>query len=125
MANFEYALADFGRELGVDALALGPSNAVQLRFDQDATLGFFAQEEQLVLHWSEPVRYDAPSLLLRAFKRASNPPAGEPALQVGLRTVNGMDHLVLATRLQERDCSGRALRQLTDWLRQYLAALRN
>ncbi|WP_423455468.1 hypothetical protein [Ottowia sp. VDI28] len=125
MATLEHALADFGRDIGVETLAPGSSGAVQLRFDHGAVLGLFRQGEDVVLHWAEPAPYDAPHLLWRAFKRAGDPPPGEPALQVGLHSAGGTDSLVLAVRLPERDCSARELHRLTRWLREYVAALRS
>lgn len=124
-SGFEQALMDFGRDIGVETLAPGPSGAVQLRFDHGATLGFLRQGHEVVLHWAEPVSYDAGHMLLRAFKRAGDPPPGEPVLQVGLHSGGGMDHLVLATRLPEQACDARELHQLTNWLRQYVASLRD
>lgn len=123
--GFEQALTDFGRDIGVETLAPGRSGAVQLRFEDGATLGFHRQDDDVLLHWAEPAPYDACSLLLRAFKRVGNTPPGEPALQVGLHCAGGTDYLVLTTRLPEQDCGTRELHQLTNWLRQYVAALRN
>jgi len=123
--GLEQALTDFGHDIGVETLAPGPSGAVQLRFDHGATLGFLRQGNDVVLHWAEPVPYGACHLLLRAFKRAGDPSPGEPPLQVGLHSADGTDHLVLATRLPEQACDARELHQLTNWLRQYVAALRD
>ncbi|MBH1965482.1 MAG: hypothetical protein I8H77_14150, partial [Comamonadaceae bacterium] len=89
------------------------------------TLGFFRKDEEVVLHWAEPAPFEGTELLLRAFKRVSDPSPGEPPLQVGLRAVDGVDNLVLVTRLPENQCGARELQQLTAWLRQYAADLKN
>ncbi|WP_051237490.1 hypothetical protein [Ottowia thiooxydans] len=124
MASFDQTLADFGQDIGVESLTPGPSGSVQLRFDHGGILGFFQQGADVVLHWAEPAPYDAPELLLRAFKRISDPPYNEPPLQAGLRGVDGVENLVLVTRMPERDCGARELHQMSSWLRQYAAALR-
>ena len=124
MSMLEQALADLGREMGLEALAFGPSNAMQLRFDHGATLGFSRLGEELVLHWSEPIAYDAPAMLFRAFKRAGNSQRAEPVVQVGLHTAEGADNLVLATRMPEQGCSVGELQRLIQWMRQYLDSLR-
>ena len=124
MAMLEQGIADLGREMGLEALAFGPSNAMQLRFDHGATLGFSRLGEELVLHWSEPLAYGAPAMLFRAFKRAGNWLPGEPVVQVGLHAADGTDNLVLATRMPELCCSAAELQRLIQWLRQYVDSLR-
>ncbi|WP_354448753.1 hypothetical protein [Ottowia thiooxydans] len=125
MKRLEQALADFGQEMGVQNLATGPTGVVELRFDHGATLGFFRQGEEVVLHWAEPAPYEGTGLLLRAFKRSSDPSPGDPPLQVGLRQVDGVDKLVLATRLAEDQCDAREFQRVTAWLREFAHALKN
>lgn len=124
MSMFDYAIADWGREMGFESLALGSSNALQLRFDHGATLGFTRLGDELVLHWSEPIVYETSDMLCTAFKRVGDPQPGDPAVQVGLHATDGADNLVLATRISEQSCSARELQRLIHWMRQYVDSLR-
>lgn len=123
MSNIDQAFSDLGRALGVEVLAPGPSGNVQLRFESGARLGFSCQNGEVVLYWSQPVFYDAAAILWRALKRVGDPVPGEPALQVGLHSVDDLNHLVLATRLPEVDCNARDMQQLISWVRQFAEAL--
>jgi len=124
MATLERALQEFGRDVGVESLQTGAAGSVQLRFESGGSLGFSRQGEDVLLHWAEPAPYDAPELLLRAFKHAASPQPGELALQVGLHSEDGLEHLVLATRVRESDCSGRELHRLVGQMKGYVERLR-
>lgn len=124
MSMLDQALADLGRDMGFEALAFGPSDGLQLRFDHGAALGFTRLGDDLVLHWSEPIAYEAAGMLFTAFKRLGNPQPGDPAVQVGLHGADGVDHLVLATRIHEQSCNARELQRLIHWMRQYVDSLR-
>ena len=124
MSTFEAAIHDFGRDVGIEQLATGATGMMQFRFENSGTLGFAQLDDELVLHWMEPAPYDAPALLLRALKRLASPEPSEPAVQVGLRGEEGVDHLVFATRMREQGCTGRELRRMVDWVRGYAGSLR-
>lgn len=125
MHNVDQAFSDLGRELGVQVLMPGPSGSVQLRFESGARVGFSCQDDEVVLYWSHPVRYNATEFLWRAFKRVGDPVPGEPALQVGLSKVDDVDYLVLASRLRVEDCSARDMQQRINWLRQFADSLKS
>ncbi len=116
-------LADFGHEIGVPGLAPGPDGGTQLRFDTGGALGVVQQDDDVVLHWAEPVRYGIPALLLRAMQRAAEPQPGLPPVQVALRTTPDGDWLVVAVRLAADRCDGRTLAGTADALRRWTADL--
>ncbi|MCA0326662.1 MAG: type III secretion chaperone SycN [Proteobacteria bacterium] len=122
--SLEQALADFGREIGVQSLAPGPEGTVQLRFESGAILGVGRQGAAVVVHLAEPVpAHEAADVLLRAMKQAATPDAGAPAWQVGLFSADSQDWLVHAMHLPEAGFDAPALRQAHEHLRRCLAQL--
>lgn len=110
--SLEQALADMGHKIGIPTLSPGAHGGVQLRLDSGAVLGVARQDEQVVVHLSEPVHaHEAAALLLRAMKRAALPEAGSPAVQPGWFSKDGQDWLVLALRLAEQSLGARELEQ--------------
>ena len=65
MADLRHALAEFGHDIGIPNLAPGPQGELQLRFPgTGALLGVSTHEGWAVVHYAEPVRYDAAALVL-------------------------------------------------------------
>ena len=122
-AQLQQALADFGCDIGLPALEPGPDGSVQLRLESGALLGVAQQDEAVVVHWAEPVRYDVAAVLLRAMKRAGDARDAAQPVQVGLRSTSSGDWLVLATRFAAEEASARRIREASEFLRQWWADL--
>ncbi len=124
MADLRHALAEFGHDIGIPNLAPGPQGELQLRFPgTGALLGVSTHEGWAVVHYAEPVRYDAAALVLRALRQAAKVPEPAQAVQAGLRSTPEGDWLVLATRFPQQELGGRRIHQAADFLRQWLARL--
>lgn len=115
MSNPEQTLVEFGREMGINHLCLGPRGTVELRLESGSTLGLALNDErdgELVVYLAVPATdHDRAARLLRAMKFAASPKPGAPALQVGWYGRGDNEVLVLAARLNDADCSVHALRQ--------------
>lgn len=121
--SFQQALADFGREIGITDLAPGPHGGAHLRFDSGASLGIDPQDDQVLVHLSEPLRHDVAATVLKAMKRSAQPQPGEPLVQVGLRSTTAGDWLLMGTRLPAAECDARLLGQRAGQLREWFARL--
>ena len=124
MGRMEQVLAEFGQDIGLGALEPGPGGHVQLRLASGALLGASAQGEEMVLHYAEPVPYDAAALALRAMRRAGRTETAADPVQVGLRTTAQGEWLVVATRLPQDRFSAREVHRLGAYLQFWLALVR-
>ena len=125
MGKMEQALAEFGQSIGLSALEPGANGHVQLRFDSGALLGVSTQGEEVVLHYAEPVPYDAAALVFKAMKKVSRTESAAVAVQVGLRTTAQGEWLVVATRQLQDRFSAREAQRLGDYLQAWVAQLRD
>lgn len=124
MGQMEQALAEFGQDIGLTALAPSPDGHVQLRLASGALLGASTQGEEVVLHYAEPVQYDAAALAFRAMRRAGRTETAADPVQVGLRTTAQGEWLVVATRLPLDRFSAREVHRLGAYLQSWLAQAR-
>lgn len=99
MGPMEQVLAEFGRDIGLAALAPSGAGHVQLRLESGGLLGVSTQGEEAVLHYAEPVRYDIAGQALKLMRWVARAESAADPVQVGVRTTAQGDWLVLATRL--------------------------
>lgn len=99
MGHMEQVLAEFGRDIGLTALAPSGDGHVQLRLESGVLLGVSTQGEEVVLHYAEPVQYDLAGQALKLMRWVARSESAADPVQVGVRTTVQGDWLVLATRL--------------------------
>ena len=119
MANFQQALADFCQEVGLDAAELGSGDEVQFRMGDESLLGVVQSEDDVLVLWSQPLRYDMERTLLEQMRAAASIRSARHPLQVGLRATPAGHWLVLGTRLPQDAVTARAIRDCYDFLRQW------
>lgn len=119
MANFQQALADFCQEVGLDAAELGSGDEVQFRMGDESLLGVVQSEDDVLVLWSQPLRYDMERTLLEQMRAAASIRSARHPLQVGLRATPSGNWLVLGTRLSPDFVTARGIRECYDFLRQW------
>lgn len=124
MGQMEQVLAEFGQDIGVPELAPSPDGHVQLRLASGALLGASTQGEEVVLHYAEPVPYDAAVLAFKAMRRAGRTESAADPVQTGLRTTARGEWLVVATRLPLDRFSAREVHRISSYLQSWLAQVR-
>jgi type III secretion system chaperone SycN len=124
MGSLEQVLAEFGQDIGLTALAPSAQGHVQLRLDSGALLGASTQDEEVVLHYAEPVEHGAAPLVFAALRRAGRVETAADPVQVGLRSTGQGDWLVVGTRLPLERLSVREVHRLATYLQSWLAQVR-
>ena len=124
MGSLEQVLAEFGQDIGLTALAPSAQGHVQLRLDSGALLGASTQDEEVVLHYVEPVEHGAAPLVFAALCRAGRVETAADPVQVGLRSTGQGDWLVVGTRLPLERLSVREVHRLATYLQSWLAQVR-
>lgn len=123
MGQMEQVLAEFGQDIGLTALAPSAQGHVQLRLESGALLGASTQDEEVVLHYAEPVAQGAAQLVLAALRRAGRIAAAADPVQVGLRSTDQGEWLVVGTRLPMERFDVREVHRLGTYLQSWLIQL--
>lgn len=124
MGQLEQVLAEFGQDIGIPALTPSPAGHVQLRLASGALLGASTQGEEVVLHYAEPVPYDAAALVFKAMRWVGRSETAADPVQVGLRSTTQGEWLVVATRLPLDRFRVREVHRLGAYLQSWLAQAR-
>ena len=125
MGQMEQVLAEFGRDIGLAALEPSANGHVQLRLDSGALLGASTQAEEVVLHYAEPVHYNAAELAFKAMRKAGRSESAADPVQVGLRSTTRGEWLGGATRLPLQRFSATEVHRLSGYLRAWLEQARH
>ena len=128
MANLQQALVEFGSDIGLPLEGLPASGEVQFRLGDGMLLGVAASttsggDDEVVVHWAEPLRYDIAQLVVEAMKHAAELRDANHPVQVGLRTTTAGDWLVLGTRFPAHEASARRIHQAADFLKNWRQSL--
>jgi type III secretion system chaperone SycN len=120
MLNAEQAVAEFGRQLGVEGLSLGHRGACQLALADGSELLVEAPEEALLVAHVLPVPFLNAAEMLKALQMTDlqlHQPTG--SVQAGLRGTGADARLVLVARITGlmvgADDISRAWQTLTQW----------
>ncbi len=124
MGQMEQILAEFGQDIGLTGLEPSVDGHVQLRLASGALLGASTQGEEVVLHYAEPVAYDAAALAFKAMRRVARAESAADPVQVGLRTTAQGEWLVVATRLPLDRLSAREVHRIGGLLQSWLTQVR-
>lgn len=124
MAWIQDAVADFGRQLGIDGLDFGTHGVMQLQL---ASGGFIAvepvkggREDEVLVYLGRPVAHQAVQAIGVALARCHWRNGGPLPVQVGLRGT-GSDAVLLAlVRLPERTFTAQALVHAVEFLGRWL-----
>lgn len=124
MANLQQALVEFGTDVGLPLERLPASGEVQFRLGDGTLLGIVAGcDDEVVVHWAEPLRYDIAQFMLEVMQHAAEVREASPSVQVGLRSTTAGDWLVLGTRFPEGEASARRIHQAVDYLKNWRQSL--
>lgn len=123
MSNLQQAVVDFGRESGLPLEGVPNSGELQFRLEDGGTLGIVAFNEEVIIHWSRPLRYDVADAMLTAMKRAAELRDARQPISLGLRRTPAGDWLVVGTRFSAADVNLRRIHQAVDFLRNWCQAL--
>ena len=124
MTVLAQALADFGRDIGLDGLVERPEGGLQLRLDNGDVLGIQVHESTAVVHYAQPCAYDAPARLLKAMKLSQAVGSDSAMVQVGLRETAQERWLVVAQRMSALEVSARHIHQMVAVLRDFVQQAR-
>ncbi len=125
MNSLDRALRDFGEDIGLPDLTLGVGGNLALQLESGRRVAIEPSGEEVLVYVSEPVPYDAPDRLVRAWRRAHYSRQDDWAVQAALREQDGVPRLLALTRLPGADASGDRLRQAVDYLSRWLDAARD
>lgn len=122
-------LAEFGRQLGIEALRADAEGRLLLQREDGSQLAVEPiqreGQEELLIYWTVPVGYQAAAWVRRALARCHAETPSRWPVQVGLRG-SGPETLGLAlVRSPARGFTPQALSQAVEHLRRWLDAVRN
>lgn len=118
------ALAEFGRQLGIEQLSFGSHGVAQLVLQSGGLVAVEpvrrGDRDEVLIYLGRPVGHQAGALLQRALARAHWREGGPYPVQVALRG-DGPDAMLLAlVRLPERAFTGQSLAHAVDYLGRWL-----
>lgn len=121
---------DLAHRLALPSLQLDQHGSAITRW-RDRIIGFEAHGDTLLLHVSEPLGHDGPTLVAAAMARAHTDawtPGRERPLQVAVRDNRGEQHLTVVSRLEDDELHGehaeKTLHYLINWLNELQASYR-
>lgn len=120
MSMLAQALADFGRDIGMDALQERTEGGLQLRLDDGDLLGAQVHEDEVVIHYAQPCSFDAPARLLKAMKLSHAVGSDASMVQVGLRETPQARWLVVAQRVPAMGFGAGQMHQVLGYLRDFV-----
>ncbi len=118
----QQAVAEFGRGLGLEALALDDDGRAAMRLQSGTVMQLLLVDDELLLLIDCPLAFEGPELLERALV-AANLKRGGP-LQLGLRGRGADQVLQLARRLPWRRARGTDIARGFEQLLQHFESLR-
>jgi type III secretion system chaperone SycN len=125
MSGPETTLRQFGEEAGMPGLGLDARGHAVLQTESGRQLGIEAAGNEVLVHVSQEVDYDAGAWLMRAWKRAHHTHLDEWPVQAALREHEGRQRLLALTRIPEPEFTLPRLRQAFDYLSRWLDAVRD
>ena len=125
MNSVDRALSEFGAGIGMPGLALGASGNTALQLESGRRVVFEPAGEEVLVYVSEPVPYDAPDRLHKAWRRAHYSRLDGWPVQAALRDQDGLPRLLAVTRMAAADASADKLAQAVDYLSRWLDAARD
>lgn len=106
-------IVDFGRSIGIDALAVDDSGAVNLRLGDDGLLCLQPMEEEFLVYMAREIPAHEEVYKLRALALCGPERQWPWPVQAGTR---GADRLLFLMRLPQHDVSLAAIEQAMDVL---------
>lgn len=120
MSRWAIALKQFGEQIDMPALAFNDNGRVTLETTTGRRFAVETAGDDLLIYASDPVPYDGPNRLLRAWKRAYLHRLGGRPVQTALLEQDGIFHLFAVVGLQTDECSPHALRGAIDDVSRWL-----
>lgn len=124
MNSLDHALGAFGADIGMPGLALGAGGNVALQLESGRRVAIEPAGDEVLVYVSEPVPYDAPERLHKAWRHAHFSRLDGWPVQAALREQDGVPRLLAVTRLAAADASAHRLRQAAEYLSRWLDAAR-
>lgn len=121
-APVQQAVAEFGRGLGLPALALDEQGRARLQMQSGMVMQIALHGDDLRLQLDCPLAFEGPDLLERALVAADVRRGG--GVQLGLRGRGADQVLQLARRLPARQAGGAAIARGFEQLIEWFEALR-
>lgn len=121
------AVAEYGRQLGIDGLRLDANGAVQLQLQSGGLLAVEqarrGDADEVLVYLGSPLGFEGPRRLRAALTRAHYSNTAGPSVQVACRG-DGPDALLLIlVRMPERDFTLQSLGHAFDFLSRWLENL--
>ncbi len=124
----EDTLADFGRLMGIDQLQADAQGRLQLELGGGDLLSVESHEregeEEVLVHLSVPVGYQAAVWVQRALARCHEEAAARWPLQMGVRGTGSEARGLLLVRTPARGFTPQSLGQMVDTLRRSAEGIR-
>ncbi len=118
------AVSEFGRQVGISSLDLGPQESIQLTFASGTVLAVEPvnrpEEEEVLVSLGRPAGHQVAPLLRTAFVKAHMANGGAMPVQIVTRGSGPQTLLVAVVRLQRRAFTPQALSQAVEFLGRWL-----
>ena len=121
------AVAEYGRQLGIEGLRLDANGAVQLQLQSGGLLAVEqtrrGEIDEVLVYLGSPLGFEGPRRLRAALARAHYSNGTGQAVQVACRGEGPEALLLVIVRLPERDFTLQSLGQAFDFLSRWLENL--
>lgn len=126
MTRWAASIGALGEQLGLPGFVLSERGCAAMQLQSGRRIAFEAKQDQCLLYVSEPVPYDGPERLIRAWRQSHFSQArGARPVQAALRDQEGLTRLLVVVRLCQREQSVQELRAAVEYLLRWLDATRN
>lgn len=120
MSQWAIAVKQFGEQIGMPELVLSATGQFAMQMASGRRIAAEAVGDDFLVYASDPVPYEGPQRLLRAWRRAYLTRLDGRPVQMALRDQDGLMRLLAVVRLQTDECSVHtlhsAVNQVSSWL---------
>lgn len=120
MSQWAIAVKQFGEQIGMPELVLNDNGQFAMQMASGRRIAAEAAGDDFLLYASDPVPYEGPQRLLRAWRRAYLTRLDGRPVQAALREQDGLMRLLAVVRLQADECSAYTLRAAVDQVSRWL-----
>lgn len=120
MSGLKHILERFGAAENLAHLELDTSGCAAISISADRTLAVEQSDAQVLVYVLQAVDHEAGPMIVRAMRAAHHQISPGRCVQTALRTMDNRLHLLVLTRISNRDLDERSLRDaissLSAWL---------
>ena len=120
MSQWAIAVKQLGEQIDMPELALSTNGQFAMQMVSGRRIAAEAVGDDFLVYASDPVPYEGPQRLLRAWRRSYVTRLDGRPVQMALREQDGLLRLLAVVRLQTNECSVYTLRaaidQVSSWL---------